>query len=85
MFLSKASPHILYDDDQTDKRRKRSTHSTLKSDALKFLQTFRQEQAPAALNTSLSSFIAELLSYMAGIFAPGTVEIYKATLNKFFA
>lgn len=86
MFLSKAPSgiwYLWYVDEQTGKKRKKSTQSKLKTDALKFLQSFRQEHIAATSKTNLAAFITEFLTYAGAVFASGTVEIYKATLRHF--
>jgi site-specific recombinase XerD len=88
MFLSKHSngTYYLFYFDEQGKRKRVSTHCQYKSDALRFLQTFKSDEYERRQNTKrklLSEFLNDFLSYAEGCFSKGTVAIYKATLRNF--
>ena len=88
MFLSKHSNrtyYLFYLDDQ-GKRKRVSTRSTYKADAVKFLQSFKRDEYERRQRTKrklLSEFLIDFLSYAEGSFSKATVEIYKTSLNNF--
>jgi integrase len=86
MFLSKRSSGIYYlwFTDDTGRKQKVSTGSRRKSDALKFLQRFRQEEHEKLVKlrqTSLSQFIEDFLRHSAVVHRPKTVESYRTALK----
>ena len=87
MFLSKDSRGIyfLFFVDNQGKRRKVSTHSRIKSDATKFLQSFKLDeykQRQRAQNRPLDDFIVEYSTYAKGVYASGTVYLQKLALEQ---
>ncbi len=87
MFLSKSPSGIyyVYFNDEKGKRQKISTRQTLKTDALKFLQTFKTDASRTRCKRKtllLSEYIGKFLSFAEGNFAEGTVGIYRSTLGK---
>ncbi len=57
-----------------------------KTDALRFLQTFKRDDYERRQKTKrklLSEFLIDFLSYAEGSFSKETVEIYKASLKNF--
>ena len=87
MFLSKSpsSIYYVYFTDERGKRQKISTRHTLKTDALKFLQTFKTDTnrtRRARKTLLLSEFNSNFLSFAEGNFSQGTVGIYRSALRK---
>ncbi len=86
MFLSKSSSGIYYLWFSIDgKKQKVSTRSKFKADALKFLQTFKTDEHKKRIETKtvlLQSFTTDFLLFADGNFSKGTVNIYRASLNK---
>jgi len=87
MFLSKSPSGIyyVYFTDEQGKRQKISTRQTLKTDALKFLQTFKTDASRTRCKRKtllLSEYIGKFLSFAEGNFAQGTVGIYRSALAK---
>lgn len=83
MFLAKDPNgywYIYYNSDD-GKRKRKSTRSKLKSDALKFLQAFKIDPSPSAKPLRLSEYVIEFLAYAKLNFAKGTLEIYDGTLR----
>ena len=84
MFLSKDKNGIWYlyfvgDDGKT---KRNSTRCRLKTNALKFLQTFKVGQSQRVKQVFLSTFITDFLLYARGNFSTRTVEFYSYSLNK---
>ncbi len=87
MFLSKTSSGIyyLFFNDVNGNRCKVSTQSRLKSDATKFLQSFKlseYKQKQKAQNRPLDEFTVEYLTYATGVFASGTVYLHELALKQ---
>lgn len=83
MFLSKRNGvwYLWYVDD-TNRKKKISTHTHKKADAIRFMQSF----APSYNSpTTLSQFISQLLSLRSGDFSPGTLGIYRKSFDKLIA
>lgn len=90
MFLSKHSNGIYYlwFINEQGKKQKVSTHCTYKSDALRFLQSFKRDEYDRRQKTKrklLSEFLSEFLSYAEGNFLKGTAVIYKAAVQNFIS
>ena len=89
MFLHKRSPrgsYYLYFLDGQGKRRCVSTRSTLKTDALKFLQTFKQSECARKTNlnrVSLTAFAATFLEHSRAIHTHKTAESNATALAEF--
>lgn len=85
MFLSKAQSGIYYlwYTDDRGRRQKVSTRSKHKTDALKFVQTFKADQQEKIQPETLSTFMAEFLTYASATFSPGTVDLYRRSLRYF--
>jgi integrase len=85
MFLAKdpSGYWYIYYDGVDGKRKRKSTRSKLKSDALKFLQEFKIDLSPNLKTLKLSEYIKEFLAYAKLNFAKGTFEIYDGTLRNF--
>jgi hypothetical protein len=88
MFLSKRSNGIYYlwFDNELGCRQKVSTCCTRKSEALKFLQSFRERehQRRATLQkTALSNFTEDYLTYCKSVLAPKSVESASTSLDEF--
>jgi site-specific recombinase XerD len=87
MFLSKRSNGIYYlwFFDDLGKKKKVSTRTKLKTDALKFLQSFKQEEARLRIRlqrTSLSQFAVDFLDYAKTNHTPSTQECFKYALSE---
>lgn len=85
MFLSKQRSGIyyLFFFDDLGKRHKVSTKTTLKSEALKFLQSFRQEHRTAkAAPTLLSRFAEDYLTYSRTVHRPKSTESAATALRE---
>ena len=83
MFLSKRNGiyYVWYVDDAGCKK-KVSTRSGRMSEALSFLQTFKNGKAPQKYpRIALSEFQAQLLSYVRTNYAATTLPIYRRSLN----
>lgn len=78
MFLSKSPSGIyyLYFFDARGIRQKVSTHAKLKTDALAFLQSFKQEKKMARSRVLLSCFKKELISHIEVQYTKATVKVY---------
>lgn len=75
MFLSKRNGiFYLWHEDEKGKRRKVSTRSTNKSDALLFLKKFTPSETS---RVTISSFASNLLTMLSQEYVPGTLKIYK--------
>lgn len=85
MFLSKAPSGIYYlwYKDDRGRRQKVSTRSKHKTDALKFVQTFKADQEEKIQPKTLSAFTGEFLTYAKATFSPGTVDLYRRSLRYF--
>ena len=89
MFLTKRSStgyYYLFYVDESGHRHAVSTRSKLKSEALKFLQAFRQEdceQAPRHGDVPLSAFTMEFLAHSASIHTPKNVLANRVALTEF--
>jgi len=84
MFLSKDTNGIwyVYFVGEDGKTKRNSTRCRLKTDALKFLQTFKAGQSQRTKQVFLSTFITNFLSYAKGNFSERTVQFYSYSLNK---
>ena len=82
MFLSRRSNglYYLWFEDEFGKRRKVSTRTTLKSEANKFLRTFRRDTAVTAKPKRLSEFIKEFLAYTESTYSVATHDICRRVL-----
>ena len=88
MFLSKspAGVYYLYFRDEVGKRQAVSTRCRLKSDALKFLQTFQvadQERKVKLHRVLLSDFIPAFLAHSRTVHTVKTVDSNKTALDEF--
>jgi integrase len=87
MFLSKVgSIYYLFFTDENGIRRKISTRSTRKSDALTFLRQFRQsefEQKKKLRQVSLSAFVKEYSEFATGALTFKTHSTYLTALREF--
>jgi len=88
MFLSKRCNGIYYlwFDDELGRRHKVSTRCTLKSDALKFLQHFRQSEQERKVKlqrVSLSQFVRTYLSYSSNVLSVKSRESVTTSLREF--
>lgn len=84
MILTKDSNgywYVYYKGD-VGKRKRKSTRCKQKSDALKFLQTFKIEKEVKPQRTTLSGFTNTFLSYAGTNFSKGTVKLYQEALKK---
>lgn len=85
MFLCKSPKGIYYLWFTIDGKRKRvSTRCHLKSDALKFLQSFKaeeQQKRSMARRVLLQTFTTDFLLFSEGNFSKGTTLGYKGSLN----
>jgi site-specific recombinase XerD len=89
MFLSKHSNGIwyLFYTNKSGKRAKVSTRRKYKSDALKFLQSFKHDEHARRQNAKrklCSEFFEEFKVYAETNFSKSTVFIYKYALRQFF-
>jgi site-specific recombinase XerD len=87
MFLSKVGKfyHLFYFD-ETSKRRKVSTKSVLKSDALKFLRDFKQHEHERKVKLSrqlLSEFKEDFLTHSKTIHTPKTHDGVRIAFGQF--
>jgi integrase len=85
MFLSKL-PHgiyYLFFQDERGKRQKVTTRCRTKTDAYRFLQTFRADQRSADGRIRLAHFVGEFLAYARTAYAERTVLIYSNCLQRF--
>jgi integrase len=90
MFLSKHHNGIYYlwFHNEQGKKQKVSTRCTYKSDALRFLQSFKSDEYERRQKTKrrlLSEFLTDFLFYAEGSFSKGTIAIYKAALSNFIS
>jgi site-specific recombinase XerD len=88
MFLSKRSNGIYYlwYKDENGRKRKVSTRSKLKSDALRFLQDFKQKDHEHRVRLRciyLGQFISAFLTHSKCIHSPKTQGIYGTALREF--
>ena len=88
MFLSKHSngTYYLFYSDEQGKRKRVSTHCQYKTDALRFLQSFKSdeyERRQKAKRKLLSEFLKDFLPYAEANFSKGTVTIYEAAIENF--
>jgi integrase len=88
MFLSKRSNgyYYLWFIDENGHKQKTSTKCKLKSDALKFLQQFKEgekERKAKLKRASLSQFVEEFLGYSQSVHAVNTQELFKYTFREF--
>ncbi len=87
MFLSKRSNGIYYLwlDDENGRKRKVSTHCTVKSDALRFLRTFSRESPKpfhkSPNHTSLALFTSAYSEYANGRYARSYCKNIAVSLN----
>jgi integrase len=87
MFLSKSTHGVwyVYYVGGDGKTKSKTTRCTIKSDALKFLQTFKTDEHKKRTETKivlLQSFTTDFLAFANGTFSKGTANIYRASLNK---
>jgi hypothetical protein len=83
MFLSKRNGvYYLWYRDADGNKKKVSTHCRQKKDALRFLQSFREDSPPKKLSSpNLSEFFCNLESCLIATHRPGTVDIYRKSWN----
>ncbi len=83
MFLSKSPSGIyyLYFFNNRGIRQKVSTRAKLKSDALKFLQSFKQENRRIRTRVLISAFRQELISHIEVLYTKGTVKMYRQAFD----
>jgi integrase len=86
MFLSKRGEvYYLWYTDAFGKRKKISTKSRLKSDALAFVRKFESDTDPARKKSlSFSVFIQQFQSYAKSTYEAGTCELYRLSFKAFF-
>ena len=87
MFLSKRRSgfYYLFFFDDLGRRHKISTKTTLKSEALRFLQSFKQEQKVAkAASTLLSRFTDDYLTYSRTVHRPKSTESAGTALRELY-
>jgi len=84
MFLSKAKHGVwyIYYEGHDGKTKSVTTKCRLKSDALKYLQTFTATQKKKSTPQHLSSFTEEFLAHARVNYSPATVWIYKNVLER---
>ncbi len=84
MFLSKSPDGVwyIYYYGPDGKTKRKSTRCKQKSDALKFLQTFKIEKEVKPQNNTLSNFTKTFLSYASTSFSKGTVGLYEVALKR---
>lgn len=85
MFLSK-SPHGIYYlwyTDENKRRQKKSTRSRLKTDALKFMSTFKIERADNKRLMLFSAFMLKYLEFAKSNLRPGTLLMYERARDLF--
>ena len=90
MFLSKSPQGIYYlwFTDSNGKKQKVSTRCKFKTDALKFLQTFKTEEHQKRIPKQvvlLQSFIGDYLVYAEGSYAKKSVALCRMSLNNLLA
>jgi integrase len=85
MFLSKSSSGIyyLYYNDPSGHRHKVTTKARLKTNALNFLTTFRQEEKKRNMPIIFSTFIKQFLENTKSNYQRGTIELYERTRDLF--
>jgi hypothetical protein len=88
MFLSKRSNGVWYIwfDDELGRRHKASTHCTLKTDALKFLQAYKQgehERKVRLQRVSLCQFTEDYLTYSKSVHTVKPRESATTSLREF--
>ncbi len=88
MFLSKHSngTYYLWFANEQGKRQRVSTHCKYKTDALRFLQTFKRdeyERCKKARRKLFSEFKKDFLLFASTNFSKGTVAIYETALHNF--
>ncbi len=87
MFLSKSTYGVwyVYYVGSDGKTKSKTTRCTIKSDALKFLQTFKTDEHKKRTEIKivlLQSFTTDFQTFADGTFSKGTANIYRASLNK---
>lgn len=84
MFLSKAKHGVwyIYYEGYDGKTKSITTKCRVKSDALKFLQTFSASQKKKSPQQHLSSFTKDFLAHATVIYSPATVWIYRNVLDR---
>ncbi len=85
MFLSKHRNGIyyLFYRDDNNRRQKVSTRARRKSDALKFLQTFKIESEKRKAPKLFSKYMVQFLEYSKSNLREGTIGIYERTRDIF--
>ena len=88
MFLSKRSNGIYYIwfVDEIGRKQKVSTHRRLKSEALKFLQKFRESEREHKIRlqrTLFSQFAEDFLSYSKSVHTPKTQKAFQVAFREF--
>jgi len=73
--------YIVYTEEQ-GRRKWVTTHEKQKNNALKKLLDFSSILRETPSKTCLREFIAEFLSFAEEVYSPGTIDIYKKSLNK---
>lgn len=83
MFLSKRNGYYyLYYIGTNGKRNKVSTHATIKTDALKFLQTFQESQQKKRCKT-FGDFLTDFFSYVQANYSKRSFRMYRDTIRHF--
>ena len=82
MFLSKRPSGIWYLFYGTNPRKKISTGTKVKSEALQFLRNFTETQKPTVPNLTLSEFKAKYLEYSKSIHSRSTQEHHKFSYHR---
>jgi integrase len=85
VFLSRRNGiYYLWYDTPQGRRRKVSTGTTIKPEALRFLRSFReQDNLRAKLTPLLSSFMEQLFEHIRSNMTPGTLRIYGYAFKHF--
>ena len=85
MFITKTKSGIyyLYYNDENYRRQKVSTRARRKSDAYKFLQTFKVENAKKKAPMLFSTFMIQFFEYSRNNLMSSTLEIYQRTREIF--
>lgn len=85
MYLSRRSKGVYYlwYEDEFGRKHKVSTRTTLKSEAIRFLQEFKVSHVRTNKSKRLSEFVAELLAFADATYSPKTTDIYRRVFGIF--
>jgi integrase len=84
MFLSRRNGiYYLWYSDKSGKRRKVSTRSKSKSDALIFIKKYQPKNIDLHSNMMFSAFVLKFQVYAQSTFRPGTWDLYELSFNSF--